>query len=171
MATGARTAVSFRTATLAGLAAHARETYPDECCGLILRRSGEEAVRRIRNIQDELHRRDPGRYPRTARLAYYMDGKALLDVLNEVDRDGWAVAAFYHSHPDHAAYFSQEDTDRALFDGEPMYPETAYLVIALDAQRVREVKAFHWDGAAREFVEAPLAAADPSGRGGGGGIP
>ena len=160
MATGAQTAVSFRASTLATLADHARETYPIECCGLILRRDREEAVRRIRNIQDELHARDPMRYPRTSRIAYYMDGKALLDVLNEVDRDGWTVAAFYHSHPDHAAYFSQEDTERAMFDGEPIYPDTAYLVIALDAAGVRQVKAFRWDAAARDFVEAPIAGAD-----------
>ncbi len=162
MAIGAQTAVSFRASTLAALADHARETYPAECCGLILRRDGEEAVRRIRNIQDELHTRDPMRYPRTSRIAYYMDGKALLDVLNEVDGDGWTVAAFYHSHPDHAAYFSQEDKDRAVFDGEPIYPDTAYLVVALDAAAIREVKAFRWDVAARDFVEAPIAGADAS---------
>ena len=162
MATGQHTAVPLRASTLAVLADHARAAYPDECCGLILRRPGEEAVRRIRNIQDELHGRDPARYPRTARIAYYMHGKELLDVLNEVDRDGWSVAAFYHSHPDHAAYFSQEDTDRALFDGEPVYPDTAYLVIALDAAGVREMNAFHWDAAAAAFVEAPIVRADPS---------
>ncbi|HYB72458.1 MAG TPA: M67 family metallopeptidase [Candidatus Sulfotelmatobacter sp.] len=162
MTTGAQTAVRFRTSTLEAVAAHARETYPDECCGLILRRDGAEAVRRVRNIQDQLHARDPERYPRVARIAYYMDGKELLDVLNEVDRDGWAVAAFYHSHPDHAAYFSQEDRDRALFDGEPVYPDTAYLIVALDAAAVREVRAFRWDEAAGEFLEAPIAGADGS---------
>jgi proteasome lid subunit RPN8/RPN11 len=160
--TGARRLVRFGASTLEAVKAHARETYPDECCGVILRRGSTEAVRRVRNIQDELHARDPERYPRAARIAYYMDGKELLDVLNEVDRDGWAVAAFYHSHPDHAAYFSQEDRDRALFDGEPVYPDTAYLIVALDAAAVRQVKAFRWDGAAGEFVEAPIAGADGS---------
>jgi proteasome lid subunit RPN8/RPN11 len=162
MTTGAQMAVQLRASTLEGVKAHARETFPDECCGLILRRGGAEVVRRVRNIQDELHARDPERYPRAARIAYYMDGKELLDVLNEVDRGGWAVAAFYHSHPDHAAYFSQEDRDRALFDGEPVYPDTAYLIVALDAAAVREVKAFRWDAAAADFVEAPIAGADGS---------
>ncbi len=160
MTTGAQTILAFRASTLAALAEHARESYPAECCGLVLRRDREEVVRRVRNIQDELHARDPMRYPRTSRIAYYMDGKALLSVLNEVDREGWRVAAFYHSHPDHAAYFSQEDTERALFDGEPTYPDTAYLVVALDAVAVRQVKAFRWDAAAREFVEAPIPGAD-----------
>ncbi len=156
MATGAQMAVQLRASALAALADHARETYPAECCGLILRRGAEEVVRRIRNIQDELHARDPVRYPRPARIAYYMDGKELLGVLNEVDRDGWTVAAFYHSHPEHAAYFSQEDRDRALFDGEPIYPDTAYLVVAVDAAGIREVKAFRWDEGTKEFLEAPV---------------
>ena len=162
MAAGAPMAVHLQASTLAEVADHAREAYPAECCGLILRRDGEEAVRRIRNIQDELRARDPARYPRPARIAYYMDGKELLSVLNEVDRDGWSVAAFYHSHPDHAAYFSQEDKARAIFDGDPIYPGTAYVVVALDPAGVREVKAFRWDVAAREFVEAPIAGADAS---------
>lgn len=170
MTTDAQRAISLGASTVADLEGNAVETYPDECCGLILRRSGAEVVRRIRNIQNDLHGRDPARYPRTSRIAYSMDGKELLDVLNEVDRDGWTVAAFYHSHPDHAAYFSEEDRERALWDGQPLYPDTAYLVIALDADGVREIKAFHWDGEAKTFVEAPRAA-NPPVPGGTGGIP
>lgn len=162
MATGALATVALTPATLRALREHARATYPDECCGLILRRGGREEVRPIRNIQDELHAADPERYPRPARIAYYMDGKELLAVLNEVDRDGWQVAAFYHSHPDHAAYFSEEDTERALFRGEPLYPDTVYVVIALDAAEVRALKAFRWDPDARGFVEARVVASEPA---------
>ena len=161
MAAGALTTVSLAAETLRALREHARATYPNECCGLILRRGGREEVRPIRNIQDELHAADPERYPRPARIAYYMDGKELLAVLNEVDRDGWEVAAFYHSHPDHAAYFSEEDTERALFQGEPLYPDTAYIILGLDAAEVRELKAFRWDAAKKAFVESPVVGAEP----------
>lgn len=162
VAAGAQVAIALRPNTITALAEHARETYPNECCGLILRRGGEEAMRRITNIQDELRARDPVRYPRTARIAYYMDGKELLDAWNAVDREGWALAAFYHSHPDHPAYFSQEDKDRALFDGEPLHPDTAYLVLAVTPQGVQEMKAYRWDAAAGEFLEAPVVGADPA---------
>jgi [CysO sulfur-carrier protein]-S-L-cysteine hydrolase len=162
--------VTLAPATLEALRAHARQIYPDECCGLVLRREGVEEIRRIRNIQDELHAGDPDRYPRTARTAYYMDGRELLAVLTEVDRDGWEVAAFYHSHPDHAAYFSQEDTDRALFDGQPLHPDTAYLVLALTKDEVRDMRAFRWDAGRQEFAEAPVVTAETS-RVGSGGAP
>ncbi len=170
MTTGALATVSLAAGTLRALRERAREAYPNECCGLILRHGGREEVRRISNIQDELHAADPERYPRTARIAYYMDGKELLAVLNEVDRDGWEVAGFYHSHPDHEAYFSQEDQERALFQGEPLYPDTAYIIMALDAAAIREVKAFRWDPARRAFVESPIAAIPPVGEGMAGGI-
>jgi proteasome lid subunit RPN8/RPN11 len=162
MATGAGAPVWLAGGTLEALRDHAREAYPNECCGLILRRGGVEAIRRIPNIQDELHAADPERYPRTARVAYYMDGKELLAVLNEVDRDDWEVAAFYHSHPDHEAYFSQEDMERALFQGEPLYPDTAYVIIALDAAEIREVKAFRWNPTGRAFEASPIVTGDLS---------
>jgi len=85
MAAGALTTVSLAAETLRALREHARATYPNECCGLILRRGGREEVRPIRNIQDELHAADPERYPRPARIAYYMDGKELLAVLRTRD--------------------------------------------------------------------------------------
>src|SRR3990172_8659347 len=81
--------------------------------------------------------------------------ETLRALLNEVDREGWEVAAFYHSHPDHAAYFSEEDTERALFHGEPLHPDTAYIILGLDAAEVRELKAFRWDAAKKAFVESP----------------
>ena len=148
--------VSLAAETLRELYAHARAAYPDECCGIVLRRAGSEVVRKIRNVQDAMHARDAVRYPRTARVAYYMDGKELLEVMRETDEDGWEIAAFYHSHPDHASYFSDEDRERALFDGEPLYPETAYVIVALDAGAIREAKAFQWDPAPRAFHEFPL---------------
>lgn len=152
--------------TVAALAAHAREAYPDECCGAILRRDGREVVRRIRNSQDEEHARDPERFPRTARTAYHMDSRDLLALFREVEERGWELAAFYHSHPDRGAYFSEEDRQRAVYrdrdaggegGGEkPVYPGATYLVVGLEGDRVRELRAFRWDEAARDFVETPV---------------
>ena len=167
MATGAQTAVSFRASTLAALADHARETYPAECCGIILRRPGEEeeAVRRIRNIQDELHGRDPARYPRTARIAYYMEPKQLLDAQRALEQGGWSLVAIYHSHPDHEAYFSQEDRDRAMAGEEPLYPATAYFIIPVDANAVGEMKVFRWIKEKKDFLEASIAPRSSRGAG------
>ena len=55
----------------------AEAEYPAECCGVVLARPGPDAAQRLllpcRNAQDELHARDPVRFPRDARTAYYID--------------------------------------------------------------------------------------------------
>ena len=52
---------------------HAVETFPEECCGVILHNGGIDAVRRCRNIQNALHALDPESYPRDATIAYKIE--------------------------------------------------------------------------------------------------
>jgi proteasome lid subunit RPN8/RPN11 len=135
---------------------HGRGAYPNECCGLVWRKPQKEKAHRIRNMQDEMHARDPARFPRTARIAYYMDPQALLQALRIVDQGVWRVAAIYHSHPDHGAYFSEEDRDRAMFGGDPLYPGTAYVVLSVNRGAIEGMKAFRWDRQKKDFVEAAI---------------
>lgn len=138
------------------LAAHALETYPDECCGVLIGTAeGVEAVR-IRNIQDEMHARDPERYPRSARTAYAGHPADLKSALERAERPGNRLVAFYHSHPDHAAYFSEEDVRQATPFGEPSYPDACQIVIAVSERRVGEVKAFAWSPPLETYAEIPV---------------
>src|SRR5215510_13213748 len=135
---------------------HAQETFPDECCGVILSRAGKEEVRRIPNIQNAMHAKDPHGYPRDATIAYFMDPQALLAVLTEVDRGQAELKAFYHSHPNHDAYFSAEDKARALFGDEPSYPGASYVVISIYDREVKTMRAYAWDEDKKDFVEQEL---------------
>jgi proteasome lid subunit RPN8/RPN11 len=135
---------------------HAQDTFPDECCGVILNHGGLEEVRRITNIQNAMHTKDPQGYPRDARIAYFMDPQELLAVLKEVDSGRAELKAFYHSHPNHEAYFSAEDRTRAMFGDEPSYPETSYLVISIYEREVKAIKAYVWDKEHKDFCETPL---------------
>ena len=129
-------------------------------------------VRAIRNSQDEYHARDPEKFPRTAKTAYHMDGKELNDVFKEAEEDGWTVAAYYHSHPDRGAYFSEEDRRKAVYQekdettgqssDKPVWPDNIYLIIGFDGKEIYEFKAFHWDPDVSDFVEAPVVAAGPA---------
>lgn len=138
------------------LCLHAQEIFPDECCGAILVKNDREEVRRIANIQNAMHAKDPQQFPRDATIAYFMEPKELLAVNKEVDSGNAALKAFYHSHPNHDAYFSAEDKHQALFGDEPAYPDTAYVVISVHDRHVRNIKAFQWDEAAKDFVETEL---------------
>jgi proteasome lid subunit RPN8/RPN11 len=135
---------------------HAQETFPEECCGAILESSGDEEVRRITNIQNAMHAKDPQSYPRDATIAYFMNPKELLAVIRETDSGKATLKAFYHSHPKHNAYFSAEDWARAMFVDEPSYPDAAYLVISIYDREVRVIRAYVWDGEKKDFVEIPL---------------
>ena len=142
------------------MARHARETFPEECCGVILATEAGDLVRRCTNIQNRLHAQDRASHPRDARTAYYIDPVEVQQILNEADRRGWAIKVIYHSHPDHEAYFSAEDRTRALAPwGDPLFGEAAYVVVSVVARQVRQMKAFAWDPAARDFVEVPIEAA------------
>ena len=138
--------------------AHARETYPDECCGFLMAPQGSPAIDEVRpcvNEQNRYHALDPQRFPRTAREAYYLGGKDLRFLLESVSSQR-PVKIIYHSHPDVGAYFSAEDTRAALGrepddSAEPLYP-VDHIVIDAQADHVAEAKLFRWDGRHRSFV-------------------
>jgi [CysO sulfur-carrier protein]-S-L-cysteine hydrolase len=135
---------------------HAEDTFPEECCGAILVGASGEEARRITNIQNAMHAQDPQSYPRDATIAYFMEPKELLAVIKEADSGRATLKAFYHSHPNHGAYFSAEDKARAMFGDEPSYPEAAYLVISIYDRQVRAIRAYVWDEGAKDFVETEL---------------
>lgn len=127
------------------------EEYPHESCGVIMRRGDERRLLRCRNAQNELHARDPQRYPRDARTAYYIDPKDLLRI-GDLERDGFDVDVIYHSHIDAGAYFSETDRRQALVGGQPAYPAAVYIVTSVMAGRVGAIAAFRWDAGRRDFV-------------------
>lgn len=144
-------------AVVDAIAAHALESYPLECCGVVVGLGGDkQRIFRVRNIQDEMHERDPTRYPRTSRTAYAGHPGDLKAALEAAGRAGGELLAFYHSHPDHAAYFSEEDVAQATPFGEPSYPGALQIVVAVENGAVGEIKAFAWSEPQQTFIEAPL---------------
>jgi [CysO sulfur-carrier protein]-S-L-cysteine hydrolase len=152
---------------LATLRAQAAEEYPAESCGVIVRRDDDRRLVRCRNIQNDLHARDPERHPRDARTAYYIDPADLLRV-GRMEGEGFSVAVIYHSHIDAGAYFSETDRRNALVGDEPAYPDAIYLVTSVMGGRLEDTAAFRWDPARRDFVAvtmedgSPMEAARPA---------
>ena len=150
-------AIKFGKNVLGEIGEHALKCYPLECCGVVvaLPDEGHEVVR-VRNIQDEMHAADPERYPRTAASAYSGHPGDLKRALDMAGAEGHSLAAFYHSHPDHEAYFSAEDLAQATPFGEPSYPGAAQLVIAVMEGRVAEMKAFVWSEEEGQYLETEI---------------
>ncbi len=152
--------IEIETSALDAMHAHAAEGFPEEVCGVLFASPGGQLVRRMQNVQNALHAADPVANPRDARTAYQFDANELLEVSRQGDEPEWKIVLFYHSHPQHGAYFSETDKSRALFGGEvelgPAFPGVAYLVISVYDRVVRDRKAFAWDEAAQDFLETPF---------------
>jgi proteasome lid subunit RPN8/RPN11 len=125
---------------------------------VILARPDDQADRVLfpcRNIQNELHAKDPVGHPRDARTAYYIDPRDLL-AIGRRESEGYRVATIYHSHIDVGAYFSDTDKKNALIDGEPTYPDAVYVVLSVVEGKVVDANAFAWEPPRRDFVQIPL---------------
>jgi proteasome lid subunit RPN8/RPN11 len=152
---------------------HARECYPEECCGLVFgppRAAGHRIVR-CTNVQGTRAARG-GRAVRTAdrqkalaqpddvgmpalpaRHAFWMEEGQLLRALREADVLGEELRAIYHSHVDAEAYLSWIDADCAVGpSGTPHYPGAAQLVISVRDGAVRHAVAYVWDAPRARFV-------------------
>jgi proteasome lid subunit RPN8/RPN11 len=131
---------------------HAIETYPDECCGIITGNSTKQTVHPCQNIQNRLHSEDPERHPRDARTAYAIDRKEAEKIYAEAKKNKEDILAFYHSHTDLDAYFSDTDKEVQIVFGEPEFPEAVHIVISVRARKVCDIKCFKWDWNKKDFI-------------------
>jgi proteasome lid subunit RPN8/RPN11 len=93
------------------LRTHGEETYPHECCGVLLGRSheganeAEEAVRAGNTRTDSAHNR------------YNIAPQELVRIQRQGRERGLDIVGFYHSHPDHPAQWSKTDFAEAHWLG------------------------------------------------------
>lgn len=138
---------------------HGEREYPHEACGIVIGPKGKNAaigVFPIKNIQNELHQKDPQRYPRDAKTAYQMDSREVKIVEREAESKGFELKLFYHSHPDHGVYFSDEDKAMACPWGEPSYPEVGHVVVSVNAGAAVAASEFYWSPEKQDFLERIL---------------
>jgi len=142
--------------TIEDISDHARQTFPEECCGIIVSDGKTDRALRLKNMQNLHHAKDPEKYPRDATIAYSIDELQLESMRFEANKIGFTLKAFYHSHPNHDAYFSAEDRAGATPFREPTYPEAAQIVVSVYDRAVKTIKAFKWSDATQDFVEVSI---------------
>jgi proteasome lid subunit RPN8/RPN11 len=135
-----------------GIYKHAIEEYPNECCGIVTGGSEGETLHKCKNIQNELHAEDPERHPRDSRTAYAIDRKEADRIYTEAAGKGEKVIAFYHSHIDCDAYFSDTDIAAQTVFGEPEFPEAIHIVVSVMAGNIAGIKCFRWDTEKEKFI-------------------
>jgi len=91
--------------------AHGEETYPHECCGVMLGESTPEGWRVKTAIRADNTRTD------SAHNRYSIAPLELVQIEREARRQALNIAGFYHSHPDHPAQWSTTDFAEAHWLG------------------------------------------------------
>jgi proteasome lid subunit RPN8/RPN11 len=87
---------------------HGEETYPNECCGVLLGQMDEAGVRTVTSIARAGNTRTDSAHNR-----YNIDPKELVRIQREGRQRGEDIIGFYHSHPDHPAMWSRTDLAEA----------------------------------------------------------
>ena len=91
---------------------HGEETYPHECCGVLLGQMLDDGARVVTSIARAGNTRTDSPQNR-----YNIDPKELVRIQREGRERGEDIIGFYHSHPDHPAHWSQTDLAEAHWFG------------------------------------------------------
>ncbi len=132
---------------------HARECYPEECCGLLIGPLNAAPSRFVRCTNVQSRRRAQGESELEARHAFWIDEAELLGALRSAEERGEELRIVYHSHVDTPAYLSHTDLQGALTpDGSLLWPGVAQLVVSVQEDGVHEAALFDWDSEGGRFL-------------------
>jgi len=130
--------LTIRQSELDALRRHGEDTYPHECCGVMLGHvDGDErvveAVLRAGNTRvDSPHNR------------YNIDPRELVRIQRESRERGLDIVGFYHSHPDCPARWSPTDLAEAHWIG------CSYVITSVEKGRASVTNSFALEGTLEE---------------------
>ena len=90
---------------------HGEETYPHECCGVLLGQMDGDARIVTSTARCSNTRTD------SPQNRYHIDPKELVRIQRQGRERGEDIIGFYHSHPDHPAQWSKTDMEEAHWIG------------------------------------------------------
>jgi proteasome lid subunit RPN8/RPN11 len=120
------------------LRAHGEETYPHECCGILLGKSDAENLTVAQLIRAGNTRTD------SAHNRYHIAPQELIKAQREGRKAGLDIVGFYHSHPDHPAQWSPTDFAEAHWFG------CSYVITAIEKGRAQITNSFLLTGTNEE---------------------
>jgi len=104
--------LKFSQADYEAVRRHGEETYPHECCGVLLGRFEDDGSRVVTSTARCGNTRTDSAHNR-----YNIDPRELVRIQREGRDRGEDIVGFYHSHPDHPAQWSQTDFAEAHWLG------------------------------------------------------
>ena len=116
------------------LRGHGEETYPHECCGVLLGKAldgtneVELAVRAGNTRTDSAHNR------------YHIAPQELIAIQRQARERSLDIVGFYHSHPDHPARWSSTDLNEAHWLG------CSYVITSVEKGKAEQTNSFFLAG-------------------------
>jgi proteasome lid subunit RPN8/RPN11 len=143
------------------LYAHAIQSLPEECCGLIVGTDEDrfQLLVRCRNEMTMRHRQDPVEYPRDGSKAFYMNSLDYMIAQEEAEARGARVTAVYHSHVGVGAYLSGMDLAYAESENFP-FPDADHIVVAIFERKVDSVGFFRQGKKGQSFLGRTVVSSD-----------
>src|ERR1700688_4361853 len=114
---------------------HGEETYPHECCGVLLGQMYGE-VRSVSSVVRCGNTRTDSPQNR-----YHIDPRELIRIQRQGRERGEDIVGFYHSHPDHPARWSTTDLAEAHWLG------CSYVITSVEKGKAAVTNLFELTGA------------------------
>ncbi|HWC15369.1 MAG TPA: M67 family metallopeptidase [Terriglobales bacterium] len=126
---------------------HGEETYPHECCGVLLGGADNDGRRVTKTIRCGNTRED------SPHNRYHIAPQELVRIQRQAREEGLEIVGFYHSHPDHPARWSQTDLSEAHWIG------CSYVITSVEKGQAKITNSFLLSGDIEEnkhFEDEPI---------------
>ena len=131
--------LKFKKSDYEAIRLHGEETYPHECCGVLLGSFEDDGTRTVTSTAragntrtDSLHNR------------YNIEPRDLIRIQREGRERGEYIIGFYHSHPDHPAQWSSTDFAEAHWFG------CSYVITSVENGKAVITNSFELTGAGED---------------------
>jgi proteasome lid subunit RPN8/RPN11 len=140
-------ALKIRRTLLEQLRKHGEQTYPHECCGILVGTFDEDG-NRVEVVEASGNTRADSPHNR-----YQISPADLLRAQREANAAGLDIVGFYHSHPDHPARWSSTDLAEAHWTG------CSYVITSVEKGKAILTNSFLLVGEelGKHFEDEPLA--------------
>jgi len=121
------------------LRAHGEETYPHECCGVLLGKNEPGSGNRVHQLVRAGNTRTDSAHNR-----YNIAPQELVKIQRQARGLGLDIVGFYHSHPDHPAQWSPTDHAEAHWLG------CSYIITSVEQGKAVLTNSFLLTGTSEE---------------------
>jgi proteasome lid subunit RPN8/RPN11 len=127
---------------------HGEETYPHECCGILLGRVEDNGTRVVTSTARCGNTRTDSAHNR-----YNIDPREQIGIQRAARERGEDIIGYYHSHPDHPARWSATDL------AEAYWPGISYVITSVEDGKAAVTNSFElngYDDSNKAFLDEPI---------------